>query len=410
MYVSEEVTFNVLVPTRNRATTLLHCLRTCCNQDYDGLSIVVSDNCSDDQTRQVVESFADSRLRYIRAPRPLSMSGNFDFALTAVESGYVMFLGDDDGLLPGAVRRCAELVKKWRVSAVVSAHAPYFWPDALNVNRRNSLLFRPSGRDVVRHVSDSIRRVLNGRASYTELPGLYSGFVSFDVISRCIRDGRFFHSVTPDAYSAFACSAKLNKYVYCERAFSLAGISGRSNGASQLSLEVSGESSRYEAENDIAIHRRMRYCRNIDMIMIEAFLQAQDRFDELKAFDVPLHAAMRRALVEVPPESFARLEDELLAIAKLNSISMRRTQRKPFRFRVSCFLKLLQRGVRRVVNGDVLVDCRAFRIDSVSGAVVLAGWVGEFYALGYRSFVGRGRGWWRLIRNMAGRGRVLRRN
>jgi hypothetical protein len=51
----------------------------------------------------VVASFKDPRIRYVNTGKHLSMSHNWEFALSHVEKGYVTFVGDDDGLLPGAI-------------------------------------------------------------------------------------------------------------------------------------------------------------------------------------------------------------------------------------------------------------------------------------------------------------------
>ena len=57
--------FSVIIPTRERSDTLQSSLKTCVGQDYDNLEIIVSDNFSTDNTREVVESFDDPRIRYI---------------------------------------------------------------------------------------------------------------------------------------------------------------------------------------------------------------------------------------------------------------------------------------------------------------------------------------------------------
>ncbi len=73
--------FTVIIPTRERADTLYYSLKTCVTQDYDDLEILVSDNFSQDNTREVVESFKDPRIRYINTGKRVSMSDNWEFAV-----------------------------------------------------------------------------------------------------------------------------------------------------------------------------------------------------------------------------------------------------------------------------------------------------------------------------------------
>jgi glycosyltransferase involved in cell wall biosynthesis len=72
---------SIVIPTRERAVTLRHTLRTLIDQSYSSCEIIVCDNASTDNTRDVVESFFDSRIRYINPGRRVSMSENWEFAL-----------------------------------------------------------------------------------------------------------------------------------------------------------------------------------------------------------------------------------------------------------------------------------------------------------------------------------------
>ena len=99
---------SVVIPTRNRHDVLLHCLRTVVEQDHENLEIIVSDNASTPETRDVVESFKSPRMRYVNTGKPLSMSHNFEFALSHVTGDWISVLGDDDGLLPGGIRRALD--------------------------------------------------------------------------------------------------------------------------------------------------------------------------------------------------------------------------------------------------------------------------------------------------------------
>ncbi len=116
-----EPKITVVVPTRDRYETLQYALKTCTSQNYDNLTILVSDNYSHDQTKDVVSAFPDPRLLYINTGKRLSMSDNWEFGLSQVNGGYVLFLGDDDGLLPGAIRDLANLIEVTQSEAILGA-------------------------------------------------------------------------------------------------------------------------------------------------------------------------------------------------------------------------------------------------------------------------------------------------
>ena len=47
--------FTVIIPVHNRSSYLYQTLRTCANQNYENLEIIVSDDCSIDDTKRMVD-------------------------------------------------------------------------------------------------------------------------------------------------------------------------------------------------------------------------------------------------------------------------------------------------------------------------------------------------------------------
>src|SRR5262249_35176714 len=121
--------FSIVIPTRERATTLFHTLRTCLEQRFDRYEVIVSDNAGSPPTRAAVESFSSPRLRYLRTPRLLSMSSNWDFAVGHAEGDFIFVLGDDDALLPHALTELDRFTTAHDARAVRWSGAYYTWPD-----------------------------------------------------------------------------------------------------------------------------------------------------------------------------------------------------------------------------------------------------------------------------------------
>ena len=61
---------SIVIPTRERAETLYHTLRTCLEQEGDDYEVVVCDNCGSPATRAVVDGFASARIKYVRSAKP----------------------------------------------------------------------------------------------------------------------------------------------------------------------------------------------------------------------------------------------------------------------------------------------------------------------------------------------------
>ena len=235
MVSSGPVHFTILVPTRNRADTLAYCLASLTAQDYPHLSVIVSDNKSVDQTREVVEDIGDPRVKYVSPPQSLSMRDNWEFALSHVQGGWVSVLGDDDGLAPGALELVARVIEKHKVDAVTSSWCRYTWPGD-GLGHANKMIL-PFGSGVqIRDANVWQQRVLSGAWRYIELPYLYTGgFVHKNVIDRLAASGsRFFNSVIPDVYSALAISCFVEKYAFICDPIAVRGTSSHSTGASSF--------------------------------------------------------------------------------------------------------------------------------------------------------------------------------
>ena len=86
---------SIVIPSRDRAKYLKYSLQTALAISDQNLEILVSDNASEDNTKELVKSFSDSRLRYINTGARISMRANFELALKASRGDYVIFFGDD---------------------------------------------------------------------------------------------------------------------------------------------------------------------------------------------------------------------------------------------------------------------------------------------------------------------------
>ena len=276
--------FTVVIPTRERADVLPAALRTVVAQDYENLEILVSDNFSEDETADVVHAFNDPRIRYINTGRRLSMSHNWEFALSHVDDGWVTILGDDDGLIPGALTKVIELAQDNGASAVRSSVCKYKWPSA---NDKGGRLNIPMSTGVeVRRSEVWLRRALDGKASYAELPMLYTGGFANMCVMTTIKDkmGSFYSSCVPDVYSGVSIVSVIPKYLYSHAPLAIAGVSRHSIGTSHFSRPPSAAeitpAQRFISEGNIPFHPDIPVCRDgiiprsPQITLLESYLQS----------------------------------------------------------------------------------------------------------------------------------------
>lgn len=227
--------FTVIIPTRERCEVLWACLKTVTAQEYENLEIIVSDNVSADATVDVVRSICDPRIKYINPGRRLSMSHHWEFALSHVSDGWVAIIGDDDGLMPNAISKVAGIVDSSDTKLVRSGAAWYRWPSMTGT--AYGRMGVPLGSSVsIKNSQDSLKKVLKGHGHYMDLPMLYTGtFAHLSAINKARNiAGHFFASNQPDIYSALALASVESTFLFLAEPLALAGLSGRSNGASFL--------------------------------------------------------------------------------------------------------------------------------------------------------------------------------
>lgn len=379
--VLERVKFNVIIPTRERSDTLYHALRTVVAQDYSNLSIIVSDNFSGDDTKAVVDSFDDPRIRYINTGRRVSMSHNWEFALSHVTEGWITFLGDDDGMLPGCLARIADVIKATRASAVMSQWRFYSWPNCIgNANQ----LTIPLGQGYEQRSSRRwLAKLMRGEVDYHELPYLYTGgFADFKLIDSARNgDGAFFCSMTPDVFSAIVIASRTDSYVMLQEPVCVMGVSSHSNGASNLSSNSPTQpSDLFFSEKNIPFHPILGSPRikSIQIIVYEAYLQSLHIHSD--ALQIELAEQMALALAAADPGYYPQLKsycDEVMdksagSAAKFPLPLRRWSMRVVARWRTT--LKRIRQGL-----ADLSVDAAAYHVKDVFGAAQLTSTLYRFH-------------------------------
>lgn len=100
------------IPTYNRANSYLkQALKSAVSQTYQHIEIIVSDNCSSDDTESVVKEFRDPRIRYYRQNKNIGAVPNCNFCLEQSQGTYFLALYDDDLIDDDFISTCMEAVR-----------------------------------------------------------------------------------------------------------------------------------------------------------------------------------------------------------------------------------------------------------------------------------------------------------
>jgi glycosyltransferase involved in cell wall biosynthesis len=321
----------VVIPTRNRSDTLYWSIKSCIAQDYDNLTILVSDNCSEDNTHDVVHSFSDSRIKYVKPPEPTSMAGNVEFALSqCVESeGFVTVFGDDDGLVPGSLQHANGLLDAHPdAGALTWSISTYNWPNCLVESWRNTIYINVSQCCQMMESLDMLKRLTDYTVYYHHLPGLWTSLLPFSALRECRKQaGRFIISGIPDAGSAVSMACIIPRYLYSERPVTMLGSSAHSNGLS-TGLAKTSVINRFYGEATIPPHKDLIKNHSGVYYTTESLLWARDRGLLPKGITIDLRKALECMLIRGHSsvasfdQSFEHTIDAVRQTAALHSIQM----------------------------------------------------------------------------------------
>jgi len=391
----EENFFTIVIPTRERCDTLEHTLRTCIMQEYDNLEIVVSDNYSQDNTREVVGLYKDARVRYINTGKRLSMSENYEFGLSKVTpKGYVIFLGDDDGLLPNAICDINSVINCNKIQVLRWDVASYFWPNSFVIQKNHLNIPALRSELSLKSSRKTIEKVLSFKESYNSLPVMYNySAVSYEIIKKIKNiSGKFYYSITPDVYSGFAIAGLIDNFYHSTRPYAIAGTSHHSLGASKYDSRKNSPLAKVLSENNIDFHKKLVYCRSLDIVVIEAFLQALDHLPYLNKFYVDIKRLMFQMMRMASKEDNENYAEIKMAVSKLgimhemsevakkaieaNTIRCvdsvnKQVMNKLKRFNISNMRKY----INNKTDGPLLIDCSMMEINNIYDASLFCAYI-----------------------------------
>jgi glycosyltransferase involved in cell wall biosynthesis len=259
---STKLKLSIVIPTRDRATCLKVCLQTATQIESDEIEIIVSDNASTDNTKQVIEDMSDPRIKYVNTGKRVSMRENFDNAVNHCTGDYVFTMGDDDGILPKQIPAMLTLLEKHKPD-VLCWHVPQFlWYPDEDIPNKHTLRIRKSNVFGTAKLFDADRYKTDLLACRLKLlrplPALYHGCASRTYLdSLRSDDGVLYNSAIHDYYMSYLFVLKGGRFLNSNHTFSVSGASPMSTGGDMNSSTnpdakgSPGQQYRFEVRKDV---------------------------------------------------------------------------------------------------------------------------------------------------------------
>lgn len=103
---------SVIIPTYNRANTIGRSIRSVLSQTYQDIELIVVDDCSTDNTYEVIRSIGDNRLSYVKLDKNSGACVARNKGIELAKGEYIAFQDSDDEWYPEKLeKQLAALIK-----------------------------------------------------------------------------------------------------------------------------------------------------------------------------------------------------------------------------------------------------------------------------------------------------------
>ncbi|MBF0231406.1 MAG: glycosyltransferase family 2 protein [Desulfamplus sp.] len=155
-YVKGLVT--VVIPTYNNANLLATAIQSVLNQTYKNWEIIVIDNYSNDNTEEVVNSFDETRIRFLKFRNNGVIAASRNLGIDNAQGEWIAFLDSDDWWGPKKLEESVSYLKNGY---------DFVYHDCFCVNKKKQMLFlkKLGSRDLNPPVYEDL--LLNGNPIFT---------------------------------------------------------------------------------------------------------------------------------------------------------------------------------------------------------------------------------------------------
>ena len=111
MIKEQNILFTIVIPTFNRSHMIDKAIESILNQEYKKFEVIIIDDGSKDNTKEVVSSYEDDRIKYYYQKNKGRSSAR-NHGIQKSKGEYICFLDDDDYYYPNFLEEFAKEIRK----------------------------------------------------------------------------------------------------------------------------------------------------------------------------------------------------------------------------------------------------------------------------------------------------------
>ncbi|MEL6721477.1 MAG: glycosyltransferase [Bacteroidota bacterium] len=110
-----EIFISIALPVYNGEDYLEEAIESILSQKYAHFELIVSDNCSNDRTPEILKSYQklDDRIKIFQPPQFLKQADNVNFAISHCSANWVQLFCHDDIMISNCLSEICEAIKKF---------------------------------------------------------------------------------------------------------------------------------------------------------------------------------------------------------------------------------------------------------------------------------------------------------
>jgi glycosyltransferase involved in cell wall biosynthesis len=125
--MNQDVKVSIVLPTYNGSRYIRQSIDSCLNQTYRNIELIVVDDCSTDNIAEIVKSYSDPRVRYVRNEKNQRLPQSLNIGFAQSQGEYVTWTSDDNIYAPEAIEKMLAFLMKHRHDFVFCDY--YFFND-----------------------------------------------------------------------------------------------------------------------------------------------------------------------------------------------------------------------------------------------------------------------------------------
>ena len=152
---TENPKVSICIPNYNYGRFIGDAIQSVLDQTYKNFEFVIVDNCSTDNSEEVIKSFSDPRIRFYKNDRNIGGVRNTNRCLSLARGEYITILHADDKLTPNLIEKEAEILDK-------NPNVGIVYSSCIFIDGTGAVIgeFYPYDRDYIVRGEDEFKRLI----------------------------------------------------------------------------------------------------------------------------------------------------------------------------------------------------------------------------------------------------------